>query len=192
MRFTTYLMLAVALLMAGIVLFQACVLISRRWAGHLPVYPVSWSPEQVLAWERWRLVLGLLVIASWLWGGAAFCVGLLLGPAVALNFLWLTMLGGMLVLTSGWLSVVFPTSDLSKLSPKQLKKNFTFQLEPGMWLSVAILPTSDLSKLTPKQFTRYKMFALGLVIVVFVLPIGIVGDSYFAPPWGSNVSVRGP
>ena len=80
MRFTTYLALAAALLMAGIVLLQACVLIRHRWAARLPVYPVRWSPEQVLAWARWRLVLGLLVIASWLWGGAAFSLGLLLSP----------------------------------------------------------------------------------------------------------------
>jgi hypothetical protein len=191
MRFGTYVRLGIMLVGTGIVLFQACVLISRRWAGRLPVYPVDWSPEQVLAWERQRLVFGLLVIASWVWGGAAFCLGLLLGPAVVLNSEWLTVLIITLVLTLGWLSVAISSFDLSKLTPKQLKKNFTFQLEPGMWLSVAI-PSFDLSKLPPKQLKKYRVLALVLVFAAFVCPILIVEDSYFAPPWGSNVPARGP
>src|SRR5436190_11028171 len=117
MRFTTYLWLAVLLLMAGIMLSRACVLIRRRWAGRLPVYPVDWSPEQALAWERQRLVFGLLVIASWVWGGAAFCLGLLLGPVVALSSEWFMWLIILCLLTTGWLSVATLSFDLSKLTP---------------------------------------------------------------------------
>jgi hypothetical protein len=160
MRFTTYLVLGAALLMAGFALCQAWVLIRRRWIGCLMVYPVGWSSEKILAWERWRLVLGLAVIASWVWGGAAFCLGLLLGPTVALNSLWLTVLNISLGLTLGWLSVA----------------NSSF----------------DLSKLTAKQLTTYKMMALVLVIGAFLCPISMVADSYFAPPWGSNVLAGRP
>jgi len=36
-----------------------------------------------------------------------------------------------------------------------LKKTFTFQLEPGMWVSSTI-PSLDLSNLMPRHFAKYK------------------------------------
>jgi hypothetical protein len=44
-----------------------------------------------------------------------------------------------------------------------------------------------LSNLTPKQFAKYKAMALVLVVVALTCTIFMVADSYFAPPWGSNV-----
>jgi hypothetical protein len=170
--------------MVALVLFQARVLVRRRWTACLAVYPSNWSPTQVLAWDRWRLVFGLGVIASWAWGGAAFCLGLLLSRTVALPSLWLAALNILLVLTLGWLGLAQSTFALPKPAPRD--PNFTFQPEPGMWLSVAV-PSFNLSNLAPNQLAKYKVMAAALVVCAFLCPTLIVAESYFAPPFGSNM-----
>jgi hypothetical protein len=64
-----------------------------------------------------------------------------------------------------------------------LKKTFTFQLEPGMWVSVTI-PSLDLSNLMPRHFAKYKAIVVVLAVGALVC---LVADSYFGPRWGSNV-----
>jgi hypothetical protein len=82
--------LAFLLIWAACLLAVACVVISRRWTGHLATYPVDWSPERRLRWERWRLALGLVLIASWVWG--SFCLGSLVGSPDGPSASWLLIL----------------------------------------------------------------------------------------------------
>jgi hypothetical protein len=67
-----------------------------------------------------------------------------------------------------------------------LKKTFTFQLEPGMWVS-ATIPSLALSNLMPRHFAMYKAIVVVLVVGALVC---LVADSYFGPPWGSNGPAR--
>jgi len=64
-----------------------------------------------------------------------------------------------------------------------LKKTFTFQLEPGMWVSVTI-PSLDLSNLLPRHFVKYKASVVVLSVGALVC---LFADSYFGLRWGSNV-----
>jgi hypothetical protein len=79
-----------------------------------------------------------------------------------------------------------PSDSEARSSPMKistLKKTFTFQFEPGMWVS-ATIPSLDLSNLMPRHFAKYKAVVVVLVVGALVC---LVADSYFGPPWGSNV-----
>jgi hypothetical protein len=119
MNFGNYLALAGTLLLGVCALYQAGVVIRRRKTG--PRFPADWSPQQVAAWARWRRVFGCVVAAAWIWGGAAFLLGLILGPPGVPLPAWLMPLSTTLLLTTLWLSMVVPAYDPARPAPPRLK-----------------------------------------------------------------------
>jgi hypothetical protein len=66
-------------------------------------------------------VFGCVVAAAWIWGGAAFLLGLILGPPGVPLRTWLGPLSTTLMLTVMWLNMVVPAYDLARLAPRQVK-----------------------------------------------------------------------